>query len=260
MYGFGLQNQMKEDMNMKRRNRKLRKALLMISCALALVAISVGATLAYLTDTEAVTNVFTVGQVHIKLDEEKTDANGEALTTSERTDEGNSYKLMPGHTYIKDPTVTVLANSSDAYVRMLVTVNNIADLKAIFPGDVHEGVFLLQNFVSGWDSSEWTFYSATTSGDTCVYEFRYSKIVPASTNDTVLDDLFDTFTLPGDGVTNDDVKALSAGWKLDDAGKAVADANAPALQIDVVAHAIQADGFENDAAGAWEAFNRDNSN
>ena len=54
MYGFGLQNQMKEDMNMKRRNRKLRKAITMVCCALALVAISVGATLAYLTDTEAV--------------------------------------------------------------------------------------------------------------------------------------------------------------------------------------------------------------
>ena len=61
------------------KNPKLRKALTLILCAVALIAISVGATIAYLTDHASVQNTFTVGHVDITLTEAKTNAKGQPL-------------------------------------------------------------------------------------------------------------------------------------------------------------------------------------
>ena len=72
------------------------------------------------------TNTFTVGKVEIKLDEAKVTADGIPVEGAARVT-ANSYKLMPGTTYTKDPTVTVLkAGSEESYVRMKVTFNNAA--------------------------------------------------------------------------------------------------------------------------------------
>ena len=53
-----------------------RKAILLVLCVILLVVASVMGTLAYLTDTEAVTNTFTVGKVGITLDETDVDETG----------------------------------------------------------------------------------------------------------------------------------------------------------------------------------------
>ena len=100
------------------------KALLLTLCAVLLVAASVLGTMAYLTSTDTVTNTFTVGKVEIKLDE--TDVTN---PTGSRV-QANSYKLMPGTTYTKDPTVTVKAGSEESYVRMKVTFNNATKIIA----------------------------------------------------------------------------------------------------------------------------------
>ena len=50
-------------------NKKLRRILLTVCSAALLVCVTVGATVAYLTSTETVTNTFTVGKVDITLDE-----------------------------------------------------------------------------------------------------------------------------------------------------------------------------------------------
>lgn len=98
--------------------------------ALALVTASVMGTMAYFTSkTATVNNTFTVGDVNITLDETKTDTLGKAETTVKdgetvvvRTDKGNSYKLYPGKTYTKDPTVHVSDDSENCY--LFVRVEN----------------------------------------------------------------------------------------------------------------------------------------
>ena len=86
------------------------KALLLTLCAVLLVAASVLGTMAYLTSTDTVTNTFTVGKVEITLDEtDVTNPNGPRV-------KANSYKLMPGTTYTKDPTVTVKGGSEACYL------------------------------------------------------------------------------------------------------------------------------------------------
>ena len=72
---------------------KKRKALLLVLCAVLLVAASVMGTMAYLTSTDEVKNTFTVGNVKLRLDEAKVDAAGEAIEGADRVKE-NSYKLL----------------------------------------------------------------------------------------------------------------------------------------------------------------------
>lgn len=77
-----------------------KKIIALCLCvALAVVAIG-GATLAYFTDTDEAKNTFTVGNVEIKLDETNVDD-----PQGDRVQE-NSYKLIPGVSYVKDPTIT----------------------------------------------------------------------------------------------------------------------------------------------------------
>lgn len=207
-----------------------KKIVLAVSVILAL-ATAVGSTLAYLISVDEATNTFTVGQVHIKLDEADVDEEGKVIEGADRV-QGNEYHLVPGQTYVKDPTVAVLAGSEESYVRMTVTINKISEVKAVLGED-----FLPENYVSGWDSSVWNCVAATDNGDnTVTYEFRYYTTVDASDSETdvALDALFDTFTLPGD-FTNEDLKSIEG------------------FKIVVEGHAIQAVGFDN-ADEAWEAF------
>lgn len=210
------------------------KALLVVACALLLVAASVFGTMAYLTSTDTVTNTFTVGKVNIKLDEAKVNADGTPVANAERV-KANEYKLLPGHTYTKDPTVTVEAGSEDSYVRMKVEVKNIDQLKAVFTDASYygtNGVFLLQKLVGDWDNAKWASVGYEQSADdkTGTYEFRYYQ----KTGPATLEPLFTTITIPG--------SVDAAG--LEKLGN---------VQIKITGEAIQADGF-TDANAAWNAF------
>lgn len=207
------------------------KVLILALCAICLIAVTVLATVAYLTSEDGVVNTFTIGNVAIKLDEADVNPDGTIIEGANRVD-GNEYHLIPGNTYTKDPTVTVKKGSENSYIRMFVTINKISELKSALGED-----FLPQNYVTGWDSSKWDCVKATDNSDnTVTYEFRYYKTIGAfdSNSDIVLEPLFDTFTLPGE-ITNEELKAISG------------------LEITVKANAIQATGFDN-ADEAWVAF------
>jgi predicted ribosomally synthesized peptide with SipW-like signal peptide len=219
-----------------------KKAMLMTLCAVLLIVASVMGTVAYLTSSDTVTNTFTVGNVKITLDEAKVDEYGVAASPAVRVD-ANTYKLLPGHEYTKDPTVTVIKGSEESYIRMLVTVSDIDALKEAFPvakyADFYNGdIFLLQKLVTGWDSAVWVSTNVVNekTDGSCVYEFRYKDTVDASkaTADKVLEPLFKTIVIP-DSV---DGTALA---ELDQ------------VKITVTAEAIQADGFTT-AADAYAAL------
>lgn len=207
------------------------KALLVVACALLLVAASVFGTMAYLTSTDTVTNTFTVGKVNITLDEAKVDQNGTVVTPAERV-KANSYKLLPGHTYTKDPTVTVKKGSESSYIKMTVTFSNAKELDAIFAPDGAE----LTSIFKGYDSTTWIAKGNTknTTANTRTYEFWYKEAVDASNADVALDALFDSITVPGK-ITAEQLATIEG------------------MTITVNAYAIQADGFAN-ADAAWKAF------
>lgn len=233
---------------MKARN----KILLLALCMAALIAVSVLGTMAYLTSTDKVTNTFTVGQVKITLDEAKVNTAGEKLyvpagvtetdnfnnytTTAEgntiaKRVKGNEYKLLPGHTYTKDPTVTVLANSEESYVRMVVTAtfdNALTD--ALIAENIDE-------IFQGYNSTEWNRTSKTVDDAKKVitYVYDYKTTVSAGADAQKLPALFTAIKIPGE-------------WKNE---QLAAVGN---FKIDIVAEAIQKDGFDG-AAAAWAAFN-----
>lgn len=135
--------------------KKLLTAVVLTLCAVALVAGSVFATIAYLTASSGVSNVFTVGKVSIDMKESKVnsagqmvDANGnviaklndagvlvdpegntftdaafEALKNKIVKIDANSYHLLPGKKYIKDPTIYI--NSDDEMYLFVKSANLI---------------------------------------------------------------------------------------------------------------------------------------
>lgn len=208
-----------------------KKALLLTLCAVLLVAASVLGTMAYLTSTDEVQNTFTVGQVSIKLDEAKANTDGTLVEGADRV-KANSYKLLPGHTYAKDPMVTVLNGSESSYIKMTVTFSKANELDAIFDPD---GATLTTIF-NGYDSSNWTYKGNTKNAadNTRTYEFWYKEAVAAPDGNVALDALFDSITVPG-SITNEQLKTIEG------------------MTITVNAYAIQADGF-TDAADAWSKY------
>ena len=207
-----------------------KKAMLMTLCAIILVVATVFGTMAYLTSTDEVVNTFTVGNVAIKLDEAPVDGNGKA-TTGDRVKE-NSYKLLPGHTYNKDPMVTLLAGSETSYVKMTVTFSKANELDAIFAPSGAD----LTSIFNGYDSANWIAKGNTkdATANTRTYEFWYKEAVGAPTADVALDALFDSITVPGT-ITKEQLDTIKG------------------MTITVNAYAIQADGFAN-ADAAWAEF------
>ena len=236
------------------------KALLLTLCAVLLVAASVMGTMAYLTSTDTVENTFTVGNVKITLDEAKVNTDGTPAAPAERV-KANEYKLLPGHTYTKDPTVTVKAVSESSYVRMKVTFNNAAQIIAMctdpdFADEITgvENAFPLirmVNFVEA-NAAKWNglvpdnmteaeemlgntkYFAYDKANDTLTYYYYYTETVAAPTADVVLPVLFDSITVP-EWVTGDQLAKLEG------------------FEITAVAEAIQADGFAN-ADAAWAAY------
>lgn len=100
--------------------KKTSKALLLALCAVLLVAASVMGTMAYLTSTDSVENTFTVGKVAITLDEAAVSTDGVELKDLARRN-SNTYHLLPGHEYMKDPTVHVSTDSEECYLFVKVT-------------------------------------------------------------------------------------------------------------------------------------------
>lgn len=92
----------------------IMKPLAIVVCAILLVAATVAGTVAFLTDQASVNNTFTVGSVEITLDEANVTAYG--VKDGESRVDKNEYKLIPGHSYLKDPTIHVQEGSENCYI------------------------------------------------------------------------------------------------------------------------------------------------
>lgn len=111
--------------------KRTSKTLLLVLCAVLLVTASVMGTMAYLTAEDTITNTFTVGSVKFDangaLDETDVDLYG--VKDGDTRVKANQYKLIPGHTYVKDPTIHIAEGSEACYVFVQVD-NGIKDIEA----------------------------------------------------------------------------------------------------------------------------------
>lgn len=204
------------------------KALLLTLCAVLLVTASVFGTMAYLTDQEAVVNTFSIGSISLDMDEADVKPDGTADTDNEDNDQlnerdrvkENTYHLLPGHEYTKDPTIYITANSEDAWVFVKVE-NDIAAYESTADNytSIEEQI---QN--NGWTVLDATNYPG-------VYYRSHTK---AGTETTYK--VFQGFTIDANANNVD-------GW---------ANINTTDTLVNVTGYAVQTDGFEDNPAGAWD--------
>ena len=207
----------------------MKKRIVIIALVVALLATCFGGTLAYLKDTHAVKNTFTAGKVYITLTETGA-ANGQ-----------NSYHLIPGKTYTKDPTITLNSGSEKAWVAAKIIVSadvvgekGLCDLIGIPGSDmidvnvVASGGLLAKTptAVENWnglglvhETEDCVIYQEVGTNKWTLYIFM--KNAQVAGKETVL---FNTLNVPKE-------------WG--NAEMAVIDT----LEIDVEAYAVQAEGF-----------------
>ena len=214
----------------------MKKKITAIFLCVALVAIAVvGASLAYFTDTKSATNTFTMGDVKIKLDETNvTEPTGDRVTS-------NAYDVYPGAVVTKDPIVHNVGKNA-AYIRATVNVSNwmnlvaacYPDFKETFPNDGYKAAL---NLLVGELGEGWSVVGVEAGDVFTIGQFdakiilKYDGTLAAGADTTAM---FQTVTIP-------------AG--LDNANAASFD------KVEVVAQAIQADGFDTweDAFTAFDA-------
>lgn len=109
-----------------------KQMLAIVAMMLVVAMVSVAGTIAFLTSNpDPVENTFTVGKVEITLDETDVDLYGKKDSDNRVTE--NTYKLIPGHTYTKDPTVHVADGSEECwvFVKVVDQISDIEDVKTI---------------------------------------------------------------------------------------------------------------------------------
>lgn len=174
-----------------------------------------------------------------------TDEDGDGKPDGDRTDdpttedeeEGNDYKLVPGETYTKDPTVTVKSGSEESYIRTKVTVTRLSVLKEALGDDFDFFTDFSAELGEGW-----TLFATTedAEADSVTYEVRYDEPVEADAADVVLPPVFYEFTVPG-VLDGDDLAAL------------VEEGDTDPFAVVIEGNAIQTASFET-VDDAWAAF------
>ena len=183
------------------KNKKL--IALAIAGVLGIGAIA-GGTLAYFTDSDNKTNVITMGHVDVDFEEPGWE---------------NPNNVQPGNKYLKDPQISVVDGSEDAYLRAKVTVT----LKDKNGNDVMvDGEQLLPALSEVVDINDG--WNPTPDADGYYY---YNTKVSAPTTVSL-------FKVKGEGDNKYTVE-IPMEW-----GNAYADT---VLTIDIVAEGIQADNF-----------------
>lgn len=215
-------------------------------CLLLLVGACAFGTIAWMKDSARLVNTFTYGTVDISLEETDIDEDGDVTN--------NNYQLSPGLEYRKDPTLTVLKNSEEAYVRIVMVVHSWEKVADVFDINAPQDFFKL---LGRYDASVWKFKTAVRDeeADTMSFEFRYKETVSGFNDekegeDKELEPLFETFKVPREVTIFDLIKLSDSDFK-----------------IVIEGHAIQAVGFNDgeDNSGnhvsaedvAWETFSKD---
>ena len=232
--------------------KKLLTIFALLVVMVALVVVSVMGTIAFMTASAAVSNTFTVGDVAIHMYESKVTNKGQdrvaddpSINGAMKDSDGNNYHLMPGLTYVKDPTIYVNANCDEAYLFVKVR-NNISTIEATDAPTIAQQLAAhgWQEFINTSTGMVYLYTGVNSdgtdlSGDdlTAIQNKTREPKVVGGTAEMQSIDVFDSFKV----ATNADVK-LYGGAK-----------------VTLTAFAIQADSFENKdgktaVQHAWDAI------
>lgn len=228
----------------------MKKKIVAFAMVFALAAVAVvGGSLAYFTDTETADNNFTVGNVSIELIEQEKQYK-EGTDQYELVEFTNDKVLMPGMQNAVDKIVTV-KNTGDnaAYVRVKITV----------PAALKDVIHLNQETDTQW--SELT--SSPDDEENLVYTAIYNKALAGKSvvDDETVYDISEVVlsSIYLDSTVNCDengeyyfVKTVKGDTGAMEVRENI-DLDPQSVVVNVVAEAIQADGFES-AKDAFDAY------
>lgn len=172
--------------------KNTKRILLAAVAALLLVAVSVGGTLAWLADTTVqIQNTFTVGNINIEL----------AETTT-------NYKMVPGNTIAKNPTVTVKENSEACWLFVKVIESD------------NLNTYIQYSIAEGWTELETGVYYREVAATTTDTQFSVLagdavtvKDVTKAQMDSLTDSTLPTLTFQAYAVQKDNVTNVSTAWE-----------------------------------------------
>ena len=194
-----------------------KKITLVVALALVLV-VGVFGTLAYLTDSQSVTNTFTIGNVGITLAETE-------------GGEDHQFKMIPGQTIRKDPVVTVDAGSEACWL--------FVKLDKAGSAVVGETNLSFDNYLTFEVDASWTQLMDNNGNAVAGVYYREQAAVAESTNPLPSYPVLKNNTVTVlNTVTNEMMTALT-------------DTSAKLPTLTVTAYAIQKAGFETSPYGAW---------
>lgn len=254
-----------------------KKRFVAILLCVTLVALAaIGATFAYLTSTDSVTNTFTVGNVKIDLIESRLHRENAGIPNGETSDSelwsdvdklgsGNTskykagdtfytdaqieadaaeykcenVKLLPGESYHKMPYVKNIG-TEDAYIRIRVMIPADLDTAILNSSMYTSSAMLKKEFTMAYDNS------GTVEREGVKYNvYTFTRIDPLAAGEMTYWNVWGTIHMDPD-TTGEELAEFFG------EGKAYADGVFPVL---VEADGIQADGFA-DATAAWKAFDK----
>lgn len=165
-----------------------KRKIIMLAAALVMVAIlGIGGTFAYFTDNETAENVFTVGNVDIKLEEEKW----------EETGKEEAKDVYPGEPLPKDPTVENIGKNP-CFVRVKVT--GLDQFTTVYGEDAM--ITLRYMYAPGHNAADWCYNEA----DDYYYYFSNESGVLAVGAKTK--PVFDQVVIPFEVTNNAEAQAI----------------------------------------------------
>ena len=245
-----------------------RKIVLLASALMMVAVLTVGGTLAYFTDTDQVTNTFTMGKVDILLDEGKVvtvkDENDkdvyESTNTKDRTDKVQEYFVFPGDTVVKDPTIHVADDSQVAWIAAKITITGNAELPTLFKGitTTHLNIRAeyadmdgeMQPLVDGGVTEEPADYTTWNGlgGHMSASAFSYQDVSKAANGEWVIYMFFQAPQTAGTDIVLFNTVNVPAIWD----NKEAAIFNSTEITID--AYAVQANNFDDVFTAMTTAF------
>ena len=145
----------------------MKKKIFAIALAASIAVLAIaGTSMAYFTDTEEYTNVFTTGNVEIQLSEAavKDDGVGNLVlddtanrTIINDTPATKDYgKIFPSQTIYKDPTIKNIG-SETAYIGAIITIESTVFNSIVVENDI-------KKFITDINSNATVTYEKTTNG------------------------------------------------------------------------------------------------
>ncbi len=254
---------------MKNTNKKNSKKVAIGALSICLIAaMGIGGTMAFLTDSEQVTNHFSIGDLDITIDEPSW-SDEEHPTDPDDPDSptvpGDGEDLVPGDTKDKDPTITAVEGNS--YMRAVMTIRDrdtgdvitdqdrldliLQTIRYAADDAIKEGTSYSLDDLKDYSTVNSKFTKDETISDAGVYCYRYNGIF--NKGDKV--ELFTDVVIPTDW-GQEELNMLRGVYYVNAAGAPVAADTVGAMKkyhnyvIEIQAQAIQSDNFTD----ADEAF------